>query len=379
MRQLSITGLAGLLSGAQPPCISLYQPTHRHHPDNQQDSIRYRNLLREVEASLAKSYPNRDVRPQLEQLEALARDDQFWNHRTDGLVVLSAPGGMFEVLELQRPVKAFAVVANSFHVKPLLRVLQSADRYQVLCMTRERARLFEGNRDALDEVELADVPGTITEALGEQFTEPYNAARSVGGQAAMHYGTGRKKDEVDIDTPKFFRAVDRAVLEHHSRPTGLPLLLAALPEHHSPFREVSRNPFLMDQGLMVNPESLTTDELRSRAWEAVMPSYLSRLAGLIDAWRSARARQRGSDDVAEVAAAAIQGRVSTLLLEADRVMPGRIDPTTGEIVSAELADPEVEDVFDDLGEAVLRANGEVVVVPAERMPTTTGAAATYRF
>ena len=31
-----------------PPCISLYQPTHRRHPDNQQDPIRFRNLVTEV-------------------------------------------------------------------------------------------------------------------------------------------------------------------------------------------------------------------------------------------------------------------------------------------------------------------------------------------
>jgi len=35
--------------------------------------------------------------------------------------------------------------------------------------------------------------------------------------------------------------------------------------------------------------------------------------------------------------------------------------------------------LDDLGEIVLRKSGEVIVVPAERMPTNTGVAAIYRF
>jgi hypothetical protein len=43
----------------------------------------------------------------------------------------------------------------------------------------------------------------------------------------MHHGHGGKKDEADIDAERFFRAIDRAVLEHHSRPSGLPLMLAA--------------------------------------------------------------------------------------------------------------------------------------------------------
>ncbi len=40
---------AGLFESVEPPCLSLYQPTHRTHPDKQQDPIRFRNLLKELE------------------------------------------------------------------------------------------------------------------------------------------------------------------------------------------------------------------------------------------------------------------------------------------------------------------------------------------
>ena len=33
-----------LLGRHEPPCLSLYQPTHRSHPDRKQDPIRFRNL-----------------------------------------------------------------------------------------------------------------------------------------------------------------------------------------------------------------------------------------------------------------------------------------------------------------------------------------------
>ena len=47
MRQFTVKHLDELLFDHKPPCVSLYQPTHRHYPDNQQDPIRYRNLLKE--------------------------------------------------------------------------------------------------------------------------------------------------------------------------------------------------------------------------------------------------------------------------------------------------------------------------------------------
>ncbi|MGI6628778.1 MAG: hypothetical protein ACOX4K_10615 [Bacillota bacterium] len=46
---------------------------------------------------------------------------------------------------------------------------------------------------------------------------------------------------------------------------------------------------------------------------------------------------------------------------------------------ADLEHPEVDDLLDDLAEMVFRSNGDVVVLPKERMPTQTGAAAIQRY
>ena len=73
------------------------------------------------------------------------------------------------------------------------------------------------------------------------------------------------------------------------------------------------------------------------------------------------------------------GRVATLLIEADREIPGRIDAATGDIEFDDLAHPEVDDVLDDLGALALKMGGQVVIVPTERMPTETGIAAIYRY
>src|SRR5215813_14104752 len=194
------------------PCLSLYQPTHRHHPDNQQDPIRFRNLVKTLEQSLRQKYPAREVRPLLQPLNELASDRDFWNHTQDGLAVLCAPD-QFRIYKLQRRVPELAIVADSFHIKPLLRIVQSADRYQILGLSRGAIKLFEGNRDALDEIELAPgVPRTVADALGEELTEPHQTVRSLGGvggsSVAFHHGHGGKSDEVAVDVERFFRAVD---------------------------------------------------------------------------------------------------------------------------------------------------------------------------
>jgi len=372
---------ARLLSSHEPPCLSLYQPTHRHYPDNQQDPIRYRNLIKSMEESLRQKYTKREIQPLMEPFQVLADERDFWNHTLDGLAILGA-SGFFRVYRLQRLVPEVVIVADSFHIKPLMRILQSADRYQVLGLNRREMKLFEGNRDVLDEIEPAQgVPRTITDALGEEFTESptLTAFSPRAGGPAIRHGYGSKQDELDIDAERFFRTVDRGVLEHHSRPSGLPLILAALPEHQNLFRQITHNPFLLTDGIDIHPDALDADALRERAWRVVEPQYLARLAGLVDEFGTAKSKGLGSDELAPVAQAAVNGRVATLLVDADRRVAGRIDEASGEIEYGDLAHPEIDDLLDDLGELVVKKGGEIVIVPGERMPTRTGIAAIYRF
>ena len=388
MRQITTDQLTALLSDHTPPCVSLYQSTHRRFPDNQQDPIRFRNLLSQMEESLERSYPGKDLRGLIEKFRPLARDDSFWNHRTEGLAILASPE-TFQVFELQRAVPELLVVADSFHIKPLVRSLQALDRFQILGLNRHEAKLFEGNRIAVDEIELAaGVPRTIEAALGSELTDPHLTEASYGGAGgrgsahavpSMHHGSGQKKDEVEIDEERFFRVIDRAILEHHSRPSGLPLILAALPEHHDLFRKVSHNPLLIDEGIRFDPSSISADRLREEAWSTIEPRYRQRLATLCDNFAAARSKQLGSADVADVAQALVAGRVGTLMVENDRQIPGRIDRETGRIEFGGFDQPRIDDLLDDLAELTLKMGGEVVIVPVDQMPTKSGIAATYRF
>jgi len=379
---LTHASLAEMASFKGGSCLSLYQPTHRRHPDNQQDPIRFRHLVKALETSLRQQHATDAVKALVEPFEAIAQDRDFWNHTQDGLAVLGAPG-LFRVFILQRSVAELAVVSDSFHTKPLRQWLQSTGRYQGLALSLHKVQLFEGDRNALDAVALAaGVPRTMTAALGDERTEPYTTVSSYGGigggHMAMHHGQGGKKDEIGGDAERFFRAVDRAVLEHHSRPSGLPLMLAALPEHHHLFHEVSHNPLLMASGLMIDPQSVTRDDLRQRAWDVAAPQQEAQQTAWSDAYATAAAKGLGSEDLSQVAHAAVAGRVSTLLIEAERQVAGRIDGSTGRIDFADLGNPRVDDVLDDLGALVESMGGEVHVLPAERMPCRTGAAASFR-
>ena len=357
--------LTELFTDREGPCVSIYMPTERGFSGNQKDVERYRQLVAKISASLTTEYPASQSEALLAPLRELAGNERFWQHTLDGLAVLRA-GDYYKVYKLQRAVPERAIVADSFHTKPLLRIAQSADRFHVLAITRDHARLFLGDRYSLDEVNTdPGFPHTIVEALGEDDRDSHE------------YTQG--SDEIDQATQRFFRAVDRAVADRYSKPFGVPLLLAALPQNQPAFRGVSHNGQLLEDGIAINPDALTVDALRQRAWEIVEPRYRARLAGFVDDYHAGKARSLATDDLSEIAMSVLGGRVRVLLVEDERLIAGRIDRNTGSIEYGDLGDAHTDDLLDDLAEFTLRMAGEVVIVPAARMPTKTGAAAVYRF
>ncbi len=384
MENLTKELIQELLSADQAPCLSLYMPTHQKHPENLQDIILFKNLIRKMEESLLQKYSANEVQAYIEPLEVLADDKDIWNYTKDGLAVFSAKG-IFKAVGLQKSVEELAIVADSFHTKPLRQYLQSLEHFHVLGLTLHDIRLFEGNRHSLSEIELtAEIPKTIIEALGDELTEKHTTVDSYGGtggeSSAMHHGHGGKKEETEKDAERYFRVVASSIYKLYSKPSGWPLILAALPEHHNLFQKVSKNPLLLPNGILINPSSVSPDQLAKMAWEIMEPEYNLKLETLAERFEQARANGKGSDDYKEVAVAAVGGRVDTLLVEADRIIAVRVtNPVTGNTQKKDMKNPRVDDLLDDMGELVLKMGGQVMVMPTEKMPSETGLAAIFRY
>lgn len=373
-----------LLAADQAPCLSIYMPTHRKHPDNLQDIMLFKHLVRQVKDSLLLKYSNSEAQKHIEPLVALADDSDTWNHTIDGLAVFSAPG-LFKVVGLHNPVEELAMVADSFHTKPLRQYLQSVDHFHLLGLTLHDIRLFEGTRHSFTEIELTvDTPKNITEALGDELTDKHTSVASYGGSGGgsspMHHGHGGKSDENEKDAERFFRVVASTIYEQYSKPSDWPLILAALTEHQSLFHKVSKNPLLLASGIAINPSSVSSDQLAKMAWEIMEPEYNLKLDNLVTRFEQARANGKGSDDYKEVAVAAVEGRIDTLIVEADRIIPVRItNLVTGNTQKKDLSNPKVDDLLDDMGALVQKMGGQVMVLPTDKMPSETGLAAIFRY
>lgn len=369
-----------ILNPKKGPLISIYQPTERNSLNNKQDLIRFKNALKKIENYFKKNYSDEEVEKRMKPLVDLHEDRTFWNSVYDGLAVLS-DGEETVVYKLNRSVEELAVVSDSFYIKPLIRNFQSADRYHLLAISRDEFVLYEGNRYGFEKVDLGeDTPTTSEEVLGKEFTEPHLTAASYGGVggAAMYHGHGGKKDEIDIDIERFFKYIDKFILDNYSEHDRIPLILGGLEENQGEFRKISNNQYLMNNGINKDLDALSREELKEYIWKILEPVYIEKNKELVERFETARANDLGSDDLIQVAKASIENKIDTVLIEADRKIDGKLDKETGKVNDDNLGE-EFSDILNEIAGITLKYKGRVVVIPKERMPSTTGIAAIYRF
>ncbi|MFO7611975.1 MAG: hypothetical protein R6W99_05730 [Clostridia bacterium] len=370
-----------LLYEEKGPFVSLYQPTYRYSPDNRQDPIVFRNLLGGISEALEENYPKEDIAAVLAPLEEIKNDTFFWKDNLDGLAVLANPERCV-VYRLRMPVKEHFTAGGSLYIKPLIRYFGSTDKFLILGISRDRFLLFEGNKHGIDEVEFSPgQPSTLEGVLGNETGESYLSYAFYGGTGArpMYHGHNDRKAEEEKDTEKFFRYMDRFVYENYSKDTAMPLILAGLPEHISEFRKISRNPHLADEDIRESLAVLDKDLLEEAVRNMAEGMNMEKAQKLADSFYVLAGKDLASDNIERIASFIVNNRIETIMIEADRTIPGWVDMKSGDVHYTKDAGPGGGDVLDDLAEMIIKLKGRVFVMPSESMPAKTGIAAIFRY
>ncbi len=370
-----------ILEDNSDPKVTLYVPTHRDPNHNEEDRIRLGNLIRTVEKKLENVTDKSTKETILKPLKVMKDDRSLWNQRLEGFCIF-ANVNQTVVYILQNPVREMAIVGQRFHKKPLIRDFQGLDEYQILALDRHSYSLYEGNRTGFREIPIGEnEPRTIQDFLGDEYTEAYLSQSSYGGTSSgsMFHGHKARKDEVDKDIERYLRQVDQHVMKNYSNISKKPLILFALPEYHTTFKKHSHNPYLIDESIKLSPRGLKESELKKYAWEIIEPRYEARIQKLKDTYHNARQKDLADNNIHSVAKAAAQGRVDSVLIEAYREVPGRIDEDSGRVIERDHRQEKFDDALDDLTDIVISNGGNVYVIPQEKMPSDTGVAAIYRY
>ena len=256
MNALSQNELKTLMEKHQGLCISIFMPTFRTGVESQQNQIRFRNLLRSAEEKLLSAgLRAQEVKELLEPAQALPGNVLFWRRQSDGLALFLCTD-LFRYFCLPEAIQEFIVVADHFHISPLLPVLSGDKRFYILALSQKEVRLLEGTGQNFREIDLEAVPKSLEEAL--QYDEIEKQVRfrtgsvSGGSGMAMVSGHGGVADDTKDNLLKYFRMIDRG-LHDLLKDERAPLILAGVEYLFPLYREVNTFPHLVEEGIPGNP------------------------------------------------------------------------------------------------------------------------------
>ena len=186
--------------------LSLFMPTHRVGREMQQDPIRFKNLLSSAEQRLEeRGLRKPDIEDLLKEAQSLLGDSGFWQHLSDGLALFISADFM-EYYRLPLEFEELLVIADRYHLKPLIPLLSKNGHFYVLALSQKQVRLMEGSLLSIDEIDLEDVPTSMREALW--FEDPERQLQfhtgsitpsHAGANPAAYHGQGVSEDDAKTD------------------------------------------------------------------------------------------------------------------------------------------------------------------------------------
>jgi hypothetical protein len=355
-----------LFATFDPASVSIYLPTDPA-SSGQAERIGLKNLRSEALAQLrAGDTPKNDADAIEEHLSALGEDDEFWRYQARTLAVFATPGSLVTFRLPNRLVEMVAV-SDRFHLKPLLRSITFPQVALTLALAQNSVRLLEvlpegGPSDA----GLADLPEGVRDAV-----------RIIRVDDKSPRGKTQSSMAEKTHLRAYCRSVDEAI-----RPVlagrDVPLILAATDPLESIYRSVNTYPHLAPTSIHGNPEDTSDSDLAARSRGILDELYATQLADLRDLFDRRESEGRAGTDVANIARAATNGMVDTLIVDMDSVLPG-IVAEDGAVELVETDDAVAYAVVDEIARRVWANRGTVLAVRREDVPGGGDVAAILRY
>jgi len=329
------------------PAVTITLPTHRTAPENRQDPIRVKNLVKQVADRLLQEFGKREIGTLLVRLEKLAESIDF-RYTLDGLALFVNPD-FARVFYLPFKLNERIIVDETFFTRDLVFAMNRTPRYWTLALSEKPTRLFEGTREYLTEIQ------------EEGFPMVHGGP---GGEQALPGGPGVQKSAYrDERHHQFFRQVD-AALKPFMTDDPLPLAVVGVDRYLAFFNEVSAHKSAILTTLTGNHDKTSAHELGKLVWPLVKANLAGQRQQVLSELDKAIGERKFASTVGEAWRLAGEGRGRLLLVEEDFHFPARVDESGRNITAAD--DPTAPDVIDDavdeIIETVLRKQGQVVFV-----------------
>lgn len=349
-------------------CVSIYLKTTPLSQHTASSRTELGNFIDEAGKQLLDAGTDKRLVTMLtESLEDLAEDDDFWRLQANSLAIL-ATSNKLKTFRLANSVTPMVQVSDRFHLKPLLRAMTVPQSAMVLALSENGVRLVQVHPDLPPSpVAIRNLPKDAASAVGTASVNSRSASGRIQGAEGQN-----------VRLRQYARRVDealRAVLSGQSTP----LILAATGRLASLFPSVCSYPHLAERHIEDSGSRLSDAELADGARPVLDKLYAEELAHWRATYEKLTNEGRATTELSDVARAATFGGISTLLVDVDAVVSGKIDEDTGSITYADAESAASYGVVDEIVGRAIVTGARVLGVRKGNLPNNAELAAILRF
>jgi hypothetical protein len=353
-------------------CVSLYMPIYTG-AESRQNPTRLKKRLRNAENGLSlhgtgKEDGNEVLAPLTDLFDHLT----FGEEEGRGLAAFAGRGGA-RAFRMDVPCDELCVVGRHFYIIPVVISLAEHARFYVLAVSQNQVRLLRGNRIAIEEITVPNLPTNIKAALNLDTREPSRQAHPAHTDMTKHkeglvfHGHGGEPDAAEAELLNYCRAIERAV-SAELQTAADPLILAGVDYLFPIYREVNRYSHLIETPIIGNPELLSDADLQQCAWTIIEPILDQRRHEATERYGDCIAQGRISNAIDEILVAASAGAVETLFIDPAVKRTGSFEPEELTVRIDEEPQEGNEDLVNLAATIVLRNSGLVIPMPSGDVP-----------
>lgn len=370
------------------PALTVYMPTDIPGGPNRRLAVRLSKLAGELEARCAeRGIQGEDcaafLAPFQNEAEAIEAEAQG-----PSLVLLRSPE-TFRYFWLPRAMDQEIHLADNFHVRPILDLLQGDQTFYILGLSQKDWRLLKCTEHSSEEVPLSEgVSRTLSDFLN--FAKPDHNLRNnsssgpgvgpgpSGRMNNVSFGTATDKEHKDEYLYNYFNYINKVVSEKLNGENKTPVVLAGVEFELAIYRSLNVHQNLCAGAVHGAMNGLSGAELHTRALEAIVQHHRTRLDEIL-AQHDKQGKGVADAPVSEIVKAAYDGRVNHLLAGDTAQAFGNFDEATHRVREHRRPVMGDEDLINAAAIQTVLHAGEVHVLPAAEIPGGRSMAAVMRY
>lgn len=329
------------------PCVTISMNTHRTSPDNLEDLIVLKNLLKEAYERVLNEFGQRSVSNLLLKIDNL-EDEIDINYNLDSLHIFLSEGTK-EIVRSSWPVQHNAVyISEYFAVKPLIKDYNRTVDYLILVLSQSGVQLLHATNDGIaGEINNDDFPFTKNPHVLTDKDKLNN---------------GKKVDNM---VREYYNKIDKAVVRTYNK-TDMKCVVICTEDNYSRLMQVADKPSIYLGYASINSNNTANHSIASDAWLIVSEFQKQSRTRAIAEMKEAVGQRKVITDLSEIIRAVKEGRGDLLITHDDYhqsvVMTGEY---TFNLVKDVTLPGAIDDISSDIAWEVISKKGRAIFTTQE--------------